>query len=481
MELSITLPSLKWYACLSFALPLLFYIISLNGVFGSDYPTSILGTQYALWRYHSFSLGGPGNLLVQTVDKGLLNGRYYSAISPGFAILSLPFAALGFTLDGNTLNTLGHILLMDELFIGTAAALAILFVYKICRYYAPPLPSLLASLSLAFGTSVWPFATMIFINDVSLLFSVLSLYLVLKYAKESRRPAYLVIGGLALGVSLFVEYAAGLLLIPLLGYLMLTKTRWRDLLFFLFASSIGLILQLLCNYVAFDNPLLFPEQLKVGATGALLSRFDFSGLLQHAAYYIVSPYRGILLLSPIVILGFYGLGKMLQRSPTRLDSMLFISSFLVVLLPYSAWTDWSGGLVYGLRFLILGLPYLTIPISIALSETRSVFFRSTFLLLFMVSSFIQGMGALTTALSVSGNWLLYQPSALNISWLLEGKLDTWWVAMSRGVDASTFQLLSGLIFLSLWSALIYLVIRLGRLPPGSDSTDAKLKSTSAAE
>ena len=72
--------------------------------------------QYAMWARHSLSLGTNATLVAQSTDLASFAGNFYSAISPGFAILSFPFAALGFVLDGNTLNLWGWSLILDETF-----------------------------------------------------------------------------------------------------------------------------------------------------------------------------------------------------------------------------------------------------------------------------------------------------------------------------------------------------------------------------
>jgi len=166
---------------LAFFIPFVVYVLSLNSVWSADYQASILGLQYSLWKNHSFSLGVQGSPIVHSVDVGLFNGKYYSEISPGFAILALPFAELGFFLDGGTtINLWGNAVIFDELFVALTSALSAFVVYKICRFYAEPIPSLLASITLALGTSVWPFSTMIFIHGTSLFFSTSAVYLVLR-------------------------------------------------------------------------------------------------------------------------------------------------------------------------------------------------------------------------------------------------------------------------------------------------------------
>lgn len=443
----------RWYIVAAFIFPLCIYLLSLNTKISSDYPASILGTQYALWEYHSFSLGTSGTLIVQTVDKGLLNGCYYSAISPGFAVLSLPFAGLGFILDGGSFTQFGYAALLDEVFLCLAASLAVVVVYKVCRFYASPAASLLAALSLAFGTSVWPFATVIFIHEASLLFAVVALYAVLKVVREGRSSWLLLLAGASLGVSCFVEYFAILLFFPFLAYLALSHVKWRSGGLLALGSPTAPVLHFSYNYLAFRNPLIFPEQLKSGAA-SLLSQFSLSGLLEHVGDYLGLPYRGILFLAPVALIGFYGIYKMAGDPDLLPDGLLFLSSFLVILLAYSSWQDWAGGMAYGPRFLILAMPFLCIPISFVLTSAKG---RGLllFFVTFVISSFVEGTGALTSAFSVAGNSLDYQLLELNLPWLLQGRLNVWWLSDASWGSALTQLCVMGL-FGGLWAGIAFL-------------------------
>jgi hypothetical protein len=133
--------------------PCTVYLLTANGLYSSDYPSSILGMQFAMWANHSFSLGRENHLVATSVDPSSYDGLFYSAVSPGFAILSYPAAALGFVIDGgSTLNVWGYGMLFDEFFLAATSSLAVLFTYRIARFYASPAPSLLASLTLAFAS-----------------------------------------------------------------------------------------------------------------------------------------------------------------------------------------------------------------------------------------------------------------------------------------------------------------------------------------
>ncbi|MFQ5941451.1 MAG: ArnT family glycosyltransferase [Nitrososphaerales archaeon] len=458
----------KWrrYEILVFLLPLVVFVFSLNGLIADQgVSATIQGMQYSMWKNHSFDLGEKGNPIITSIDIGLYKGKYYSATSPGIGFLSLPFASVGFMLDGGDLNIFGYSIIMAELFLAICASFAALFVYKICRFYAQPIPSLLAAITFAFATSVWTFTTVLFIQDASVLFSTLSVYLLLRHVKqEENRRLIPVLSGLSLGLAVFVEYMTALFFPVLLAYLFFKRRNKLLILLFTLSFLAGPSMHFIYNYVAFENPFIFPEQLKVdGQSQDLWSRFEFNDLPLHALAYIISPYRGILLFSPVLILGMYQLYRMIKSNRHRADAVLFIGLFLVILLPYSAWHDWSGGLAYGPRFLISAIPYFVIPISILLSEKRSYILAGGFLSLFVVSSFIQGAGALAHPFSIYGDVLTYQPTEFNIPLMFEGDLTTWWffklgIFFSKGT-ASLFQLFATVVFILLWHIAAYFSIK----------------------
>jgi hypothetical protein len=472
------LRNIQLYGLLAFLIPFAFYLMTLNGLWSSDYQASILGLQYSIWAHHSFSLGNQSDPIITSVDMGNYQGGYYSAISPGFAFLSLPFASLGFILDGGRLNVWGYAPLMDEVFLALVSSLAAFFAYKISRLYSGSIAGLLASLSFSLGTSVWPISTMIFIHGASVFLSVVSVYLILisfgvasTETEPKKKEVRLAIAGLTLGLACFVEYAAALFFIPLVVFVLMESRKLSagpkvkaNLTSFSLPFLFGPALQLICNELAFGNPLMFPEDVKLSGGASLTGQFSLLAIPLHMIFYAVSPYRGLLFFSPVLVLGVYGLYLMSKREDLKSTSILFLSLFLLILVFYSSWSDWGGGLAYGPRFLILGLPYLAIPLSFFLTEKTSASSRALFMYLFAISTIVEGIGALTTALSSSGDFFSFQPFSLNMAWLLQGKLDTWWLLKLGASDISTFQLFAISIFQVELVLVLALVTRLKLRP-----------------
>lgn len=454
-----------WIALL---LPLLIYVLTLDGtIFTNGIDASIIGTQYALWKFGSFSIGTPQNLLINTVDYGVYQGKAYSAIAPGTALLSYPFASIGFILSGSKLRLPGPAQVADELFLAIAASIAVYSFYRICRLYADDKVSLLLALVMAFGTPVWPFTTIVFENSLSLMFSVIAVYFVLKSAMNPQGIRLPLAGGLSLGLASFVEYAAGLFVVPLAVFEWYRTRSWRNLTVFVSAFLIGPIANAVYNFILFRNPLIFPEQLKSGTAqpvGGLLSAFNIWSAPIHMLYYLMSPYRGVLFLAPILVFGLFALYLNWSSVWMQSESLLFLSLFCLVLVFYSAWSDWAGGLAYGPRFLTTAVPYMLIPLAPFLSKNHGGRWWALTLGLFVYSSFIQGAGALTSAFSVYGDWTTFQPLALNLSWLLQGKIDSWWI-LWNGLNGTLFPLVfEGGVYLLIWTVVLLLAKRPATAP-----------------
>lgn len=437
------------------------YLLTLNGVRVDSYQDSVVALQYAILNSHVLSVGpGLNQPLYSLVDLSYYNGHYYSALSPGLALVSLPVAALGFIFDGMKLSTFGHVALFDEGFVAFLTAVGSYFFYKLCRFYANATLSFLTSLTFSVATLIWPLATVIFDHDVAATFLIISIYLVLRSVKkEQSRPLLLMLAGLSLGLAVLLEYVAFLLIIPVGVYLLATSAahglaKLRKLMEFGMPTLCGVLVQLSYNYAIFSNPLVFPEQYTTGSTGSLVGRFSVASIGWHSLDLLFSPYRGLFFFSPVLILGLAGLYMMIRnRRECKLDAFLFASLFLLVLLFYSSWQTWNGGAAYGPRFLTLGIPFLAAPISFYLDEQR-LKGKYIFFSLFVVSVFLAGAGALTNAYSIiSTSIFLYQPIAYNIPQLLTGNSGIWWLTYAGWLwQLLVLRVFAIGVFLSLWAA-----------------------------
>jgi hypothetical protein len=440
---------------IAFLLPLLVYLLTLNGRASTNgVDAAITGTQYALWQYGTFSLGTPPHLIASTIDYGLYHGQAYSAIAPGMALFSYPFAAIGFAAGIPTR-------IADELFLALAASVGVYFVYRINRLYAGDNVSLVVALATAFGTPIWPFTTVVFENVLSMMFAVVATYCVLRSSLMPNRLDPPLLAGLLLGLAFFVEYAAALFVVPLVAFMWRRSrsVRGSALLFLSFLT--GPVLHGAYNYALFGNPLITPEQLHAGASQPLvgiLHSFDFWSAPVHLLLYFGSPYRGMLCLCPIMILGLLAFLPNWRLTTFRAETLLFLTLAVLILVFYSAFLDWAGGLAYGPRYLTIAVPFMLIPLAPYLDRIRTYKEWAPFFGLVVYSSFIQGAGAMTTAYSVAGGPLIFQPLALNIPWLLNSHLGLWLLTPNSPDATLLGYLIEGVVFLLIW-AIIFLAIR----------------------
>lgn len=460
------------YELVSFLLPFLAYCLTLKENIADTHVLNVL-TQYALWTTGTTSLGTvahpivsnwSGFLIQISTDLVVSNGHYYSVYAPGMSFLSFPFGLAGFLLNGGVMSLHSWAILTDEGFVALCGSIASFVLYKVCRYYASQVPSLLASLTLAFGTIVWPFATELFDHDVAMLFSLLGVYLVIRWARSEdsgRIPLTLAGAGGSLAVASTVEYLSAFLVLPIILFIAHRRRRVIVSELVLLATFVaGPVLDLAYNVWVTGNPFDFPENLYGGANGlTAIQRFAPSQLLTVPIIYLVSPYRGLLLISPVLFVGLYGLVRMYKSGGLRGEAVFLFSLFLFGLVPYSAWTDWRGGDSFGPRFLVDVIPFIVIPIAYVLSEERgkySRWIRGAFGSLFIYSSFIAGTAAFTTADPPAlPGVMAYQAFSQSIPILLKNDLDVWW----HRFHPHLALVLVPLCFISLWVLTVTLLSR----------------------
>ena len=484
-------------AAFAFVFPFFIYILSLR-YYDYTYGFNVLAAQYALWTRHSFSLGtvnNPiGSPIIPNVDTILYNGNYYNAYAPGLAIISLPFSIVGFVLDGGKLLPQGNAIIMLELFVALTGALACLLAYKICLMYSGKrLTSLIISFALAFATSAWPFASVTFPHDTTMFLATAAAYCAIYYFRRNSKIVFLVLAGLCLGIVSILDYVAAILVVPLSIYVIAGivisrrsvavddspahSKRVPGLAFIPFLATFlitGPLTVLAYNDAIFGSPLKFSEEYykyvtpgQTNLTG-LAARFHFSALPEQMIFNLFSPYRGLLVLSPILILGFYGLYLMIRAYEYKADGLLFLGLFLSIFVPYSAWSDWAGGASYGPRFLVTALPFLVIPMFILWSKanhqkSREILLGLVFFLLFAIGAITQGLGALTTA-TPPVIWppqpLVYQLTAYAIPDLMKGQVGPWFLYKEKLIDHPAADIAVVVLIIGLLLAVeCYLVIR----------------------
>jgi len=222
-----------------------------------------------------------------------------------------------------------------------------------------------------------------------------------------------------------VDYVDGLFIVIISIYVLVSVAKNHGALPKTLAALSPLILGLgfigFYNYSCFGSPFLTSEQAFQGSVN-IFAEFN-TPLPYGVAVNLFTPYRGLFVYSPILITGFLGFLKAKEKLAVK-DTLFLGSLFLSVFLIYSTWTDLTGGLSFGPRFLIPSIPYLLIFAGFLFQGSGS---KLLMYLLYLIGVFENGVGALTTALGVNGNIWTSPLVAHNLPLFLHGNLDVWWL------------------------------------------------------
>jgi len=327
-----------------------------------------------------------------------LQGHYRSAYSPVGslfgAVTAIGLRAIGADLDAPRGPNLIAKLTASAL---TAGAVCLVF-FTLIRFAAPGV-ALAVSVGLGIGTNFWALHSQTMAQHDVVAFGMgLCLF---NWTRPTRElaPRHLWAGALGLAFAIAARTQVG----PLVGVLclgMLVRVGWRRALGPIALTSLVLALLVAAQWRWFGHPLgampileqLHPE---IHAVEGSLSREPWVG----AAGLLVSPNRGLLVFSPIVIIALIGVIPALRALPDHGLGWAFGGSFLVYA-GYACYTVWWGGHTYGPRYLLDFVLLLTPAAAIALERVlRSRVARSVCAVMLVWSVVAAGTGAF-----FSDNW-----------------------------------------------------------------------------
>jgi hypothetical protein len=332
------------------------------------------------------------------------NGHYYSTFAPGQSFIAIPFFLIGkgiwLTLDflGIDFSYIAVTYIPMAMLSSISAALTVILFHKsLIEFKFDETSALLTSMTLAFGTISWIYAKTFFANSLSMFLNFLGLYLVI-LATKNEEPNKYFLAGILIGVAATVRFSNILICIPILIYLTLKTQRSKYLVFFIVGTIPALLLLGLYNFLCFNSPFItgyyYEERLGLASISSTFSTNPLMGLYG----LLFSPERGLFIYSPILILSIPGFFYFFKSD--KEEAILFSLVFLSILLFYSTYTWWHGGLSFGPRYLTDVLPAFVLPLGKCLEKfSSSRFFWMIFFLLLGFSIFTQAIGALTTPLA----------------------------------------------------------------------------------
>jgi len=101
---------------------------------------------------------------------------------------------------------------------------------------------------------------------------------------------------------------------------------------------------------------------------------------------LIDPFRGLFFYCPILILSIIGLFYMLKKD--KRTAFLVFGIFFTSLIANALWDFWWAGSTFGPRYLLIAIPFLTIPLSAAFEKID----KRIVILLIAISIFINVCG-----------------------------------------------------------------------------------------
>jgi hypothetical protein len=317
-----------------------------------------------------------------TGDVSFERGHFHPNKAPGTSFLAVPIYAviywieksLGINPDGWRALTL-NAWLTSVFSVGLLSALGVVVFFRLALAWSNRvLASVWATLSYAFGTMYFSYATMLYEHNIIAALLVVAVYYI--YKTKTETPAmhpitgaplsfawlWLTLAGLSAGYAAITNYIIAVVVI-LLGAYAWRAAKKKSALIWFGAGLLGPLL-LICfyNVTCFGTPFTtnYRHQNPLFRSEAFLDVFGFPqiGILISV---LVSPFRGLFFSAPVLALGIFGLVRMFKSQRLRAEAWLcvgVVGFFLVFMMCYNGW---HGGWAAAPRYLLPAVPFLALP------------------------------------------------------------------------------------------------------------------------
>ena len=232
--------------------------------------------------------------------------------------------------------------------------------------------ALLGALVFAFATLAWPYSRTFFREPLTTLAYLVAFYALLRYrAPAARRWIWPALAGFGLGLAIVTKLIS-VGVIPGLAVLALGtewrrpadpgKPLWRSRLAMLLAAAVPLgallLLYQLYNWMTLSGVETFGRSIVEYTTNPQISQTVPMRMLRAFAGITISPYKGLFWYSPVLLLGLAGAWPFTRQHRWEgWASLLIVAAHLA---GYSRYNYWSGGVAWGMRYLLPVIPFLVL-------------------------------------------------------------------------------------------------------------------------
>lgn len=271
---------------------------------------------------------------------------------------------------------------LERLIASCFAAAAAVMIYLIVSRFLKTRRALLLVFVFAFCTGAWSTASRgLWQHGPSMLMLALTLYWVLK---AQDRPSAVQFASIPLALAFIVRPTNSISVVLITIYVL-----WRyrpHFLKYLFWAAVIAIPFLLLNLSVY-NQILPPYYLPQRVTDTFFIFLTGESLLGN----LVSPARGLLVFSPVLIFALFGLVLGLRRRERAGLDLILAGIVILHWISISSFWQWYGGWSIGARFFTDMLPFLIyflIPVvdrRINWAQTRNIVVAAVFLGLMLIS------------------------------------------------------------------------------------------------
>ncbi len=347
---------------------------------------------YLLYKHHSFDFspisfyfrpfdgGNKKQYFITVTDQGKYSS--YPVLTGIMALpVYLPALMLNKVASFDYYENLVKVLLLGRVTAIFYSCLAVVLFYLILEKIGADIKDrLLFTAFFAFGTTMWSIASRsLWMHTIMVPFVCATIFLLL----TNYQRKYLFVGSFC---GLMVLARPTSFVFCLIMALYVLKTDRKRMLPFLFGAIPPILCIFLYNWAVFSNP--FVE--------GYSNRGDLkwtTPLLQGIISNIITPGKGILFISPPLMLSFWAVSKSFTdrgfgRSNNllyRFLSVIFVGYFLM----YSKWYAWHGGNSFGYRFLTDILPIMVLFCYQAYIHIKSKALKIVMLILMLYSIYPQ--------------------------------------------------------------------------------------------
>ena len=334
------------------------YLLPMYPHGGSANEMTRWATAASLIEKGSFEISWTEPLIGPNVDAAKVGDRTYSNKAPGTAILAAPFYAL------------------TRIFVGPPNASNIRISWFAMRFALSTLPLLLLAIWLyrrgtdEFSLALLFFATPLFLYSLlffSHVFVAVAVYFAFRLIYDETRggPKVLVIAGVLSGLAVVSEFPA-VFAVSVFGVGLFFKdkeTRASNLFYFAIGGLPFLLFLLAYNNALFGSPFSmsyahesFPEWAEVAGQGVFGIGVPS---LSNAYLLLLSPSRGLLFSSPVLILSVIAFVRSFDRNNVR--RMVRLAAVAICVIIICGHGAAHGGWAFGPRYLIFIVPLILDP------------------------------------------------------------------------------------------------------------------------